>query len=79
MNIFTGKESDSKVNVHDARKLGEELMKSFRLKLPEGFRDKISSTVITMATPKEERKENVVNNNLNTELILSCVVYLVGN
>ena len=54
-------------------------MKKFSLKLPEGFSDKIPSTVITMATTKDKNKESNNNNNFNTELILSRMMYLIGN
>ena len=54
-------------------------MIKFSKTLPEGFRDKISQTVVTMITPKDKRKESSTNEDFNTELIFSRVMYLLGN
>ena len=57
INIYTGEESDDKTNVHEAKQIGEAEMKKFKEKLPEGFRERLSTNVKTMSSPKVTKKE----------------------
>ena len=53
-------------------------MKEFCSSLPQGFRERLSTKVITMAESKKTKQILVVAP-FNTELIFSRVLYLMGN
>ena len=53
-------------------------MMEFCFSLPQGFREKLSSKVITMADSKKPKQRSVVAP-FNTELIFSRVLYIMGN
>ena len=77
VNIFTGEESGENVNVHEARQIGKSELTSFNDKLPCGFRERMTTNVKTMMTPKENKKAQVATD-FNTDLIFSRVMYLLG-
>ena len=52
LNIYTGEDTDGNVNVDDAVDIGTKEMKHFKNKLPEGFRDRLSTKVKTMSAKK---------------------------
>ena len=53
-NIVTGEVADNNVNVNESVQRGIESMKEFERKLPQGFKNPISSTVRTMTEVKKE-------------------------
>ena len=77
VNIYTGEESADNVNVFNAIEIGKQQLTQFQNSLPEGFRDKLSSKVTTMAEGKKNKK-GAVTESFNTELIFSRVLYLLG-
>ena len=78
VNIFTGEETDDTVNVHDAQQIGVSEVKKFNEKLPEEYRDRLSTTVKTMVPQKGKKKEDIMGD-FNTDLIFLRVLFLLGN
>ena len=78
VNIYTGEEVGEDVNVNKAVEIGQKQMKEFCSSLPQGFRDRLSTKVVTMAESKKTKQISVVAP-FNTELIFSRVLYLMGN
>ena len=77
VNIYTGEESEDNGNVNKAREIGTDQMKKFQESLPEGFRERLSSKVVTMTVPRGKKKKNGIET-FNTDLIFSSVLYLLG-
>ena len=77
VNIYTGEEAANNVNVDKSIEIGNQQYIQFQNSLPEGFRERLSSKVTTMAEGKKTKK-NAVNESFNTELIFSRVLYLLG-
>ena len=78
VNIYTGEEADKDVNVNKSVEIGLKELKSFQESLPEGFRKTLSMKVITMRS-KKNGKEKDSTEKINSDLIFSRVLYLVGN
>ena len=53
VNIYTGEESDSSVNVNKARDIGEKQMTAFENDLPDAFRTSLSAKVTLMQSAKD--------------------------
>ena len=53
-------------------------VKKFNEKLPEAYRDRLSTTVKTMVPQKGKKKEDIMED-FNTDLIFSRVLFLLGN
>ena len=70
-NIVTGEVADNKVNVNNSVQRRIESMKDFERKLPQGFRNPISSTVRTMTEVKKKHSQG--KENYSTESIFSRV------
>ena len=49
VNIYTGEEVADNINVHKSIEIGNQQLTDFQNSLPEGFREKLSSKVTTMA------------------------------
>ena len=56
VNIYTGEVSDESVNVNKAFEIGTEQLKKFHESLPEGFRERLSSKVVTMLARGKKKK-----------------------
>ena len=78
VNIYTGEEVGEDVNVNKAVEIGQRQMKEFCSSLPQWSRERLSNKVITMAESKKTKQISVVAP-LNTELIFSRVLYLMGD
>ena len=78
VNIYTGEEVGEDVNVNKAVEIGQKQMKEFCSSLPQGFRERLSTKVKSMAESKKTKQISVVAP-FNTELISSRVLYLLGN
>ena len=80
VNIYDGEEAGEKVNVTRSVEIGEQQMITFQESLPEGFRATLSTKVVNMTAGKKtsKNKENTVKQ-YNTDLIMSRVLYLLGN
>ena len=76
-NIVTGEIASKTVNVNKSVMKGTKSMADFKMKLPQGFRTPISSTVITM-TDSKTKKNSPAKENYNTESIFSRVCYLMS-
>ena len=70
LNIYTGEESPDDVNVHLVVDIGKEEMKAFKKRLPQGFRERLTTKVSTMVNV-EEKKKKETEGQFNAELILS--------
>ena len=81
VNIYNGEEAGENVNVNKSFEIGMNYMNEFQEKLPEGFREKMSTRVVTMAEGKKKKEANatIQVKDYNTELIMSRVLYLLGN
>ncbi|MEM7297990.1 MAG: hypothetical protein AAF391_06960, partial [Bacteroidota bacterium] len=77
VNIYTGEEAPSNVNVHQAVEIGEKQLAKFQDSLPEGFRETLTCEVVTMAHVQKKKKVHT-KDAFNTELIFSRVLYLLG-
>ena len=77
VNINTGEEAYEKVKVNKAVEMGKEKLKKFQESLPEGFRERLSSTVVTMSEAKSKKKNSTVGH-FSTDLIFYRVMYLLG-
>ena len=75
VNIYTREEVE---NVNKAVEIEQKQMKEFCSSLPQEFRERLSTTVMTMAESKKTKQISVVAP-LNTELIFSRVLYLMGS
>ena len=51
--IVSGKLAAESVNVQNVLHIGKDCMQAYEKKLPQGFYDKISSSVVTMATARK--------------------------
>ena len=63
VNPVTGKRASSNVNVQNSKEIGDKMVQNFRESLPDGFHNKISSKIVTMASksnPKTARKSTVM-------------------
>ena len=76
-NIVTGQIAENKVNVNKSVCYGKSLMTKCTEKLPRGFRSTISSTVVTMADTRRQRK-SLGKEHYNAESIFSRVCYLMS-
>ena len=56
VNIYTGEEAADNVNVNKSIEIGNQQLTHFQNSLPEGFREKLSSKVTTMAEGKKQKK-----------------------
>ena len=77
-NIYTGEEAHKDVNVNKAVEIGQKQMAVFCASLPQGFRERLSTKVVTMAEREKTKRRSVVAL-FNTKLIFSRVLYLLGN
>ena len=77
VNIYTGEEECEKSNVERLIEIGKNQLADFQNNLPEGFRERLSSKVITMTEGKKTKKA-VDKPSFNTDLIFSRVLYLLG-
>ena len=77
MNIYTGEEAGDNVNVNKPIEIGNQQLIQFQHSLPEDFRERLSSKVITMANGKKNKK-GAIKESFNTELIFSQVLCLLG-
>ena len=77
MNIYTGEEAADNINVHKSIEIRNQQLTDFQNSLPEGFKEKLSSKVTTMAEGKKQKK-SATKESCNTELIFSQVLYLLG-
>ena len=78
-NISSGEESGDDVNDFDSVTIGKGMMRKFQEALPEGFRETVSSKVVTMANGKKASKKLNIVKSYNTDLIMSRVLYLMGS
>ena len=63
VNPVTGKRASPDVNVQNSKEIGDKMLQEFRKSLPDGFHNKISSKIVTMAsksTPKTITKSAVL-------------------
>ena len=76
-NIYTGETVGGKCNVNKSVDIGVQQMNQFKESLPLGFRNKLSTKVVTMAQiTKTDKDVNVEV--CNTEVIFSRVIYLLS-
>ena len=78
VNVYTGEKVGKDKNVNMAVEIGHKQMMEFCSGLPQGFRDKLSCKVVTMAESKKRKQRSEVAP-FNTELLFSRVMYLLGN
>ena len=76
-NIYTGETVGGKCNVNRSVAIGVHQMNEFKQSLPLGFRNKLSSKVVTMAQISKKGKDEIVEV-YNTEIIFSRVIYLLS-
>ena len=50
VNPVTGKRASPNVNVQNSKEIGDKMVQDFRKSLPDGFHNKISSKIVTMAS-----------------------------
>ena len=58
VNIYTGEESESSTNVHNALTIGKEQMTLFEKGLPESFRATLTSKVVLMSSVTDKKKRS---------------------
>ena len=79
VNIYTGEESDSSCNVHNAVSTGQKQMENFKADLPDSFRSTLTSKVVLMSSAKDKAtRKNPKNDQYNVDLIFSRVLLLLG-
>ena len=80
VNIYNGEEAGDNVNANKSLEIGIDQMNKFQESLPEGFRVKLSTKVVTMAAGRKtsQNRTNAVKP-YNTYLIMSRVLYLLGS
>ena len=78
VNIYTGEESESSTNVHNALTIGKEQMTLFEKGLPESFRATLTSKVVLMSSVTDKKKKKSKNTSYNADLIFSRVLLLLG-
>ena len=76
-NIYTGEIAGKEVNVHTSVSVGIKMMNDFKKDLPHGFRKAISSPIVTMKDGTK-KKQGIVTEMYNTDLIFSRVSYLLS-
>ena len=81
MNIFSEEEARSDVNVNNSLEIGAKEIIRFQKSLPDGFKTTLKIQIVTMSSTKKKSQhtEDPVVINCSTNLIMSQVLYLVGN
>ena len=77
VNIYTGQEAGENVNVNKALEIGTGEMNNFQASIPEGFRARLSTKMVTMAEETKRKAKNAVFQNYNT--LFSQVLYVLRN
>ena len=75
VNIYTGEEDGEHVNVSKAVEIEQKQMVQFCGSLPQGFRKRLSTKVVTMADSKKTKMKSVVapfNTNLSSLVSFNC-------
>ena len=81
VNRYSGEKARSDVNVNNSLEIWVKEMIGFQDSLPDGFKTTLKTQIVTMTEPKKKSHyaEDPVVINYNTDLIMSKVLYLVGN
>ena len=56
LKIYNGKHEDSSFNIEKSVEIGQEMMIDFQESLPDGFREKHSSRLVTMSEVKIKKR-----------------------
>ena len=81
MNIYSGEVGRSDISNNSSLEIGVKEMIRFQESLPDGFMTALKTKIVTISTAKKKSQhtEDPVVMNYNANLIVSQVLYLVGN
>ena len=75
---MSGKVADASVNVQNAVSIGMDSMQAYESQLPQGFHDKISNPVVTMATTRKSTQLGATKT-FDTEVIFNRTLGVIGS
>ena len=81
VNIYSGEVGRSDISNNSSLEIGVKEMIRFQESLPDGFMTALKTKIVTISTAKKKSQhtEDPVVMNYNANLIVSQVLYLVGN